>query len=180
MKKAFSFGGDLRSLRIPVAVDDPRSVTFGRNHDTIRELNDQAINPYNEPSDAFLATAYVLARQRGTPLILNWDNYDVPYIQYGVKFRQIMQQRGSTGGNVTENVLAVIDDPTVLLMERGVFLSSTRQRGSLINKGSGGYDTDELGGLLSRTPKRLYGGDTKKRSREEISYSLGDMESRRD
>jgi alpha-amylase len=119
MKKAFSFGGDLRSLRIPVAVDDPRSVTFGRNHDTIRELNDQAINPYNEPSDAFLATAYVLARQRGTPLILNWDNYDVPYIQYGVKFRQIMQQRGSTGGNVTENVLAVIDDPTVLLMERG-------------------------------------------------------------
>jgi hypothetical protein len=30
-----------------------------------------------------------------------------------------MQQRGSTGGNVTENVLAVIDDPTVLLMERG-------------------------------------------------------------
>lgn len=121
MKKAFSFGGDLRSLRIPVAVDDPRSVTFGRNHDTIRELNDQAINPYNEPSDAFLATAYVLARQRGTPLILNWDNYDVPYIQYGVKFRQIMQQRGSTGGNVTENVLAVIDDPTVLLMERGFF-----------------------------------------------------------
>jgi alpha-amylase len=119
MKKAFSFGGDLRSLRIPVAVNDPRSVTFGRNHDTIRALNDQAINPYDEPSDAFLATAYVLARQRGTPLILNWDNYDVPYIRYGVKFRQIMQQRGSTGGNVKENVLAVIDEPTVLLMERG-------------------------------------------------------------
>jgi alpha-amylase len=134
MKKAFSFGGDLRSLRIPVAVDDPRSVTFGRNHDTIRELNDQAINPYNETSDAFLATAYVLARQRGTPLILNWDNYDVPYIQYGVKFRQIMQQRGSTGGNVTENVLAVIDKPTVLLMERG------NEGFFVVNKATGKYD----------------------------------------
>lgn len=122
MKNAFSFGGDLRSLRVPSAVNDPRSVTFGRNHDTIRELNPQyAINPYDDPTDSYLATAYVLARERGTPLVFNQDNppYRVPYINHGVKFRQIMRQRGDAGGNVREYVLSAIDSPTVLLMERG-------------------------------------------------------------
>jgi alpha-amylase len=37
MKNAFTFGGDLRSLPAS-AVNDSRSVTFGRNRDTIREL----------------------------------------------------------------------------------------------------------------------------------------------
>lgn len=122
MKNAFSFGGDLRSLRVPSAVNDPRSVTFGRNHDTIRELNPQyAINPYDDPTDSYLATAYVLARERGTPLIFNQDNlpYRVPYTNHGVKFRQIMRQRGDAGSDVRENVLSAIDSPTLLLMERG-------------------------------------------------------------
>ena len=39
MKAAFSLGGDLRTLRVPRAVDDPRSVTFGRNHDTVKDIN---------------------------------------------------------------------------------------------------------------------------------------------
>lgn len=119
MKNAFTFGGDLRSLRVPTAVNDPRSVTFGRNHDTIREINSNAINPYSDRSDSFLATAYVLARESGTPLVLNWDNEDAPFIKYGVKFRQIMRQRGNEKKNIRENVLVVIDSPTVLLMERG-------------------------------------------------------------
>lgn len=119
MKNAFSFGGDLRSLRVPTGINDPRSVTFGRNHDTIREINSNAINPYSDPSDSFLATAYILARESGTPLILNWDNRDAAFIKYGVKFRQIMHQRGNQGKNTKENVLAAIDSPTVLLMERG-------------------------------------------------------------
>jgi len=120
MKNAFSFGGDLRSLRVPVAVNDPRSVTFGRNHDNIRELNPQfAINPYDDPSDSYLATAYVLARESGTPLIFNQDNLNVPYIKYGVKFRQIMRQRANPDGNTREYVLAAVDSPTLLLMERG-------------------------------------------------------------
>ncbi|MEH2089925.1 alpha-amylase family glycosyl hydrolase [Nostoc sp.] len=119
MKNAFSFGGDLRFLRVPTAINDPRSVTFGRNHDTIREINSNAINPYSDPSDSFLATAYILARESGTPLILNWDNRDAAFIKYGVKFRQIMHQRGTQGKNTKENVLAAIDNPTVLLMERG-------------------------------------------------------------
>jgi alpha-amylase len=134
MKTAFMFGGDLRSLRIPSAIDDSRSVTFGRNHDTIRELNDKAINPYDKAEDAYLATAYVLARQSGTPLIFNWDNADAPYIKHGVKFRQILTQRGKEGKNVKDNVLAAIDSPTVLLMERGA------EGFFLINKGSNKFD----------------------------------------
>jgi len=119
MKAAFELGGDLRSLRIPRAVDDPRSVTFGRVHDNIRELNPQAINPYADRTDALLATTYVLAREAGTPLVLNWDNHDYAPIRAGVKFRQIMGQRGAAGGLVKENVLAVLDSPTLLIMERG-------------------------------------------------------------
>src|SRR5262249_35342185 len=86
MKEAFSFGGDLRSLRVPKVVTDPRSVTFGRNHDTIREISATAINPYNDSTDSYLATAYVLARENGTPLVLDQDNVAAPYIKYGVKF----------------------------------------------------------------------------------------------
>jgi alpha-amylase len=119
MKAAFELGGDLRTLRVPVAVDDPRSVTFGRVHDNIRELNAGAINPYAERSDALLATTYVLARERGTPLVLNWDNHVSPAIRTGVKFRQVLRQRGASGGRVEEKVLAVLDSPTLLIMERG-------------------------------------------------------------
>ena len=118
MKNAFTFGGDLRSLPA-IAVNDPRSVTFGRNHDTIRELSAQALNPFNNATDSYLATAYVLARQDGTPLIFNDDNLQSPYINFGVKFRQILIQRGKEGKNVKENILKVTNSPTVLVMERG-------------------------------------------------------------
>jgi len=138
MKNALSFRGDLRSLRVPKAVDDPRSVTFGRNHDNIREINSNAINPYADRTDSYLATAYVLARQGGTPLILNWDNYDSLFIKYGVRFRQIMSQRAKSGENVKENVLAVIDSPTVLMMERG------NQGFFVQNKGTDRYNIEAL------------------------------------
>jgi alpha-amylase len=139
MKRAFSFGGDLRALRIPQAVDDPRSVTFGRNHDTIRQLNPKyAIDPYDNATDAYLATAYVLARQGGTPLIFNWDNYDNAFIRYGVTFRRIMRQRGDTGGNIGENVLAAVDSPAVLVMERG------NEGFFVVNKGAETYDIQSL------------------------------------
>jgi len=65
MKKAFTYGGDLRSLPAK-ALSDSRSVTFGANHDTIRSLNRAALNPYDDITDSYLATAYVLARQNGT------------------------------------------------------------------------------------------------------------------
>lgn len=143
MKRAFSFGGDLRSLRVPEAVNDSRSVVFGQNHDTIRALNASAINPYDDPTDSYLATAYVLARDGGTPLVLAQDNLSAPYIKHGAEFRKIMRQRGTEGRNVRENVLAVVDSNTVLVMERGA------EGFFVVNKGAQKFDVPALDLTLS-------------------------------
>ena len=67
-----------------------------------------------------VGTAYVLARQAGVPLVLASDNTDVAFVRAGVKFRQIMRQRGEAGQDVKDNVLAVVANPDrVLFMERG-------------------------------------------------------------
>lgn len=143
MKRAFTFGGDLRSLRVPEAINDPRSVVFGENHDTIRSLNPNAINAYDDRSDSYLASAYVLAREGGTPLILGEDNLKVPYLRYGVRFRKTMKERAAAGANVRENVLSVIDSPTVLVMERGA-------EGFFVeNKGTDTFNTPTLDLTLS-------------------------------
>ena len=117
MKDAFSHDGDLRSLQVPVAVKDSRSVVFGRNHDQITGWT--SLNAYTDKTDSYLASAYVLARQQGTPLVLRYENFSASYIPTGVKFRQIMTQREKKGLNVKDNVLKVMDSPTVLMMERG-------------------------------------------------------------
>jgi alpha-amylase len=119
MKTAFTLNGDLRSLRVAPAINDDRSVTFGRNHDNIAAINPSAIDPYTDATDSYLATAFVLAREGGTPLVLNWDNADSPFIKFGVKFRQVMAQRKQSGANTKQNVLAVVNSPTLLVMERG-------------------------------------------------------------
>jgi len=141
MRGVFSSDGDLRSLPT-TAVNDSRSVTFGANHDTIRIIdgkrNDNALNPYDDITDSYLATAYVLARQDGTPLVLNEQNLNSPYIKFGVKFRQIMIQRGKEGKNVKENILRVLNSSTVLMMERG-------SEGFFVeNKGAGKFDVSTL------------------------------------
>jgi len=118
MKSAFTLGGDLRSLPA-TAVNDPRSVTFGTNHDTIRSLNSKALNPYDDITDSYLATAYVLARQAGTPLVFGADHHNAPFIKTGVRFRQMMAERDRNGQNVRENILGVINTDTLLFMERG-------------------------------------------------------------
>lgn len=118
--KAFSFGGDVRSLQVPNALNDARSVTFGVNHDTDPEINPGfPVCRFSDRTDAVLATAYVLARESGTPLILGKDNLKFPYIKHGVNFRRIMRLRGQEGKKVKETVLTVVDSPTLLLMERG-------------------------------------------------------------
>lgn len=139
MKSAFGFGGDLSSLRVPRAISDSRSVTFGVNHDS-----DPEINPgfprcqYANRSDAVLADAYVLAREGGTPLILAKDNLRVPYLPAGVRFRQILRARGAEGKNVKENVLAVGDTRNMLFMERG------SEGFFVLNKGGGKFDVPVL------------------------------------
>ena len=142
MKSAFTYGGDVRSLPAD-AIDDPRSVTFGSNHDTVRSLNSDALNPYEEVSDSYLATAYVLAREGGTPLVFSADHVIAPFIKSGVKFRQIMKQRQQEGLNTKETILRVIDSDTVLFMERGA-------EGFFVeNKGASTFDSPTLDLTLS-------------------------------
>jgi alpha-amylase len=144
MKKAFSPGGSLRELRVANAFNDGRSVTFGQNHDTIRALNPRyALDPYDDPADSYLATAFVLAREEGTPLVFNDDNLKAPYIHHGVRFRQIMGQRKQQGASVKQNVLAVVDKDTVLVMERGP------EGFVVINKGKDRFDVPVLDMTLS-------------------------------
>jgi alpha-amylase len=119
MKSAFSYGGSLKSLKFPLCNRDARSATFGRNHDNIKELNDFAIAPYSDKTDSFLATAYVLAKSYGTPLIMNWDDHDCSFIRAGVSFRQEITKRMHANKNVKENILDVIDSDNILFMERG-------------------------------------------------------------
>lgn len=139
LKQAFSFGGSLSSLRVPRALNDARSVTFGVNHDS-----DPTINPsfapcrHAERGDAVLAAAYVLARQSGTPLILAKDNRTVPYLPAGARFRRLMIERGQQGKNVRETVLAVADPTTMLVMERG------SEGLFVVNKSASAWDLPEL------------------------------------
>jgi alpha-amylase len=118
MKTIFTISGDLRSLPAN-AVNESRSVTYGANHDTIKALNDKAINPYDDITDSYLATSYVLARESGTPLVFNEHNLLAPYIKYGVKFREVMVQRGREGKNVKETILRFPNSNTVAMMQRG-------------------------------------------------------------
>lgn len=133
--------GDLRSLPA-TAVSDNRSVTFGTNHDTIKELNDSAIDPYGDNADSYLATAYVLAREDGTPLIFNEDNLKVAYIKFGVKFHQIMDRRKKEGKNVKENILKVTNSPNIAFMERGA-------EGLFVENKGGEFDIPTLDLTLS-------------------------------
>ena len=137
MKGMFSLAGDLRALPAD-AVADNRSVTFGQNHDTIGSLNDHAINPYDDSSDSHLATAYVLAREGGTPLIFNDDNLRAPFIPHGVAFRRIMQARGREGKDVSESVLKLINRDTIAVIGRG------EEGFVVLNKGLAPFDQPEL------------------------------------
>ncbi len=119
MKSAFSYGGSLKSLKFPLCNRDARSVTFGRNHDNIKELNKYAIGPYSDKTDSYLASAYVLAKSYGTPLIMNWDHNDCDFIRAGVSFRKAINERMLNGKNVAENVLDVLDNTNIFFLERG-------------------------------------------------------------
>ena len=143
LTEAFRPSGSLKSLRLASAFNDSRSVTFGSNHDTRRAIGEnKATNPINacdtqDAMDCVLAAAYVLARESGTPLILNQDNL-VPFIPAGVKFRQIMHQRAQQHKQTHEYVLSVADSDTLLLMERG------EEGFFVLNKAAEPFDTPVL------------------------------------
>ncbi|MFO0039871.1 MAG: alpha-amylase family glycosyl hydrolase [Synechococcaceae cyanobacterium] len=120
LRQAFSFGGSLRSLHRPEPGDDPRAVRFGVNHDT-----DHRLNPgfgrcrMEEPGDGWLASATVLAREAGTPLILARDNLEVAYLPAGARFRAELRRRALAGRSTGERALEVGNPDTLLLLERG-------------------------------------------------------------
>lgn len=145
LRRAFSWGGDLRSLPA-VALADPRSVTFGRSHDNLAEIRvrrQDALDPWSDAADAWLASAYVLARQDGTPLVLAGDAAAAPYLSAGALFRRILAARGREGRNVRETILRPIDRSTVLLLQRGA------EGFAVINKGADRFDQPVLDLTLS-------------------------------
>ncbi|MFM7395271.1 MAG: alpha-amylase family glycosyl hydrolase [Cyanobium sp.] len=145
LRRAFSWGGDLRSLPA-VALADPRSVTFGRSHDNLAEIRvrrQDALDPWSDAADAWLASAYVLARQDGTPLVLAGDAAAAPYLSAGALFRRILAARGREGRNVSETILRPIDRSTVLLLQRGA------EGFAVINKGADRFDQPVLDLTLS-------------------------------
>jgi len=120
LAQAFAYSGHLSSLRVPRALPDRRSVSFAINHDS-----DPTINPgfprcrHAERGDALLATAYVLAREAGTPLVLADDNRRAAYLPAGARFRAELAARAAAGRSTRERVLVLEAPQTLLLMERG-------------------------------------------------------------
>ncbi len=146
LRRAFAWGGDLRSLP-PAAVHDPRSVTFARNHDTIAELRDDpgsALDPWSDVGDAWLAAAVVLGRQGGTPLIFGDDHRRSAVIRSGVRFRRAIRERARAGAAVPEQFLRLIDNPMLAMIERGA------EGLVLINKGTNPIDRPVLDLSLTR------------------------------
>ena len=140
LRRLFRWGGDLRSLPAP-ALADPRSVTFGRTHDNLAEIRprrEEALDPWEDPSDAWLATAYVLARQDGTPLVLAGDAAAAPYLRAGARFRRILAARARLGRAVSETILRVIDSPELLVLQRG------GEGFAVVNKAAAAFDQPVL------------------------------------
>ncbi|MEC4984671.1 MAG: alpha-amylase family glycosyl hydrolase [Oscillatoria sp. PMC 1068.18] len=119
LKSAFSFGGDLRSLINPRdterALPGEQAVTFARNHDTwaARQFENWKFSDRDLP----LATAYILARKEGLPLILKFDAFH-PTVVAGTQFHEKMLGESQYYRNGNE-IAASADNPNLLFIERG-------------------------------------------------------------
>lgn len=135
LKSAFSFGGDLRSLVNPSdtqrALPGKNAVTFAENHDTWAP--GQFDNWKFDKKDLPLATAYVLAINEGTPLILNFDAFN-PTVVAGTQFHENMNGQSQYYRNGNE-IAPSADNPNLLFIERG-------GKGlTMINKAGTTFDT---------------------------------------
>lgn len=137
LKSAFSFGGDLRSLVNPAdtkrALPGDRAVTFARNHDTWAPR--QFDNWKFDDKDLPLATAYVLARKEGTPLILTFDALN-PTVVAATQFHEQMSEEPQYYRNGNE-IAASADNPNLLFIERG------DQGLAIINKAGTTFDVTD-------------------------------------
>lgn len=119
LKSAFEFGGDLRSLVNPAdtkrALPGDQAVTFARNHDTWAPR--QFDNWKFDEGDLPLATAYVLARKEGTPLILTFDALN-PTVVAATQFHEQMSEEPQYYRNGKE-IAKSANSPNLLFIERG-------------------------------------------------------------
>lgn len=119
LKAAFDLGGDLRSLVDPAnsdrALRGSEAVTFARNHDIWAPGQFDTLK-FDE-GDLPLATAYVLAVNQGTPLILKFDAFN-PTVLAASKFHKKMKGEPQfyRGGNEIANGA---NNPNLLFIERG-------------------------------------------------------------
>lgn len=124
---AFSFSGDLtKELSVPDSANND-SITFARNHDTVKG----DLYNFGDDKDAELAWAYVLARKEGIPLVFsdntspNKSQFDDNFatVKAGIKFRRIMNNLKAPTENVyvidTHNSPSAYDSKNILFMTRG-------------------------------------------------------------
>lgn len=118
MSNAFSIGGDLRSLIYPAgsgkALPGPSAVTFAQNHDI---ATGQIGYKLPSPQDTRLASAFVLARQEGLPIVYRDDAKDA-ITKAGVYFRKQMMgepQYFRDGDEIAQGA----DNSNMLFIERG-------------------------------------------------------------
>jgi alpha-amylase len=118
MNQAFSIGGDLRSLINPAtsgkALPGVRAVTFAQNHDI---ATGQIGYKLPSPQDTELASAFVLARQEGFPIVYRDDAKNL-IIKAGVYFHQKMTGEPQYFRNGNE-IAPGADNPNTLFIERG-------------------------------------------------------------
>jgi len=113
--KAFSLGGDLRSLTVAPSIGK-KDITFARNHDTIHNSGFETLK-FKNHKDISLAWAFVLARKDGIPLIYPQDT-QFSIVKAGLKFRKHMEEKKAPEyilGKVCQNC----NNPNTLIMERG-------------------------------------------------------------
>ncbi len=158
MKQAFGLGGDLRSLIDPQsyngALPGVSAVTFAQTHDTVEPDRDLYDAFGLEERDVMLASAYVLARQDGLPLIYNEDA-DYPIVKAGISFHEQMLGQSQYFRNGNE-IARGADSPNLLFIERG-------SKGiAMINKAGEFFDveTAQMPGLDAGCYKELRYGFT--------------------
>jgi len=87
MLGVFRTGGDLGQLRQVASrgLPSPIAVTFARNHDTAMSPTFFNFATY---ADALMATAFVLARAEGTPVVYR-DDAEQPVVRAALRFRRV-------------------------------------------------------------------------------------------
>lgn len=153
MLDAFKSGGDLRSLNTfgnaNQALPGVVAVTFAEDHDQVKH---RIGFEFPSRQDKLLATAFVLARQDGFPLVYGGDprppapgdppdsgrsDADDPIVKAGVIFHEKMMGKGQFFRNGND-IAPGADNPNTVFIERGN--ASSAEGLAIINKAGEFFD----------------------------------------